>query len=191
MHCGNFNAFYRGIFNAFYRYHQIIRCFLKMCHVLSRGQAWLAEVLSIKSCACNSHRTAASEQHQHMQAVVALPLLADKSSVAAVYPAEGQQQEQCSRHELSAFLRLDPKDIHMACGWLVCCPVCSGGLPCHGVGGSPAHCLGLPHHVVCQLSIALLGIPVIQDRYISKLPTVQSTTCMQNVLMVEFADLQC
>lgn len=83
----------------------------------------------------------------------------------AVYSAKSWQPLECGRHGMSAFLQVDPGDLHLACGGAVCCPVCPWRLPCHGVGWSPAHCLGIPHHLVCKLSVTLLGLPKLQHRY--------------------------
>ena len=79
---------------------------------------------------------------------------------------------------MSTFLQVDSRHLHVACGRPVCCSVCPGRLSCHGLGRGVAHCLGIPHHLVCQLSLSLLGLPDLQHRYTSahvRLHTVQTS----------------
>ena len=83
----------------------------------------------------------------------------------AVNSAKSRQPVKCSRHGVSAFLQVDSGDLHLARGGAIRCPVCAGRLPCYSLGWSFAYSLGISHHLVCQLSVTLLGLSKLQHRY--------------------------
>ena len=72
---------------------------------------------------------------------------------------EGGVTRQHRRSGLPALLQVHPAHICMARGGDVCCALCLWRPPCACLGRSTARCLGLPHHLVCQLRQPLLGLP--------------------------------
>ena len=77
------------------------------------------------------------------------PLSLNQAVLCAVDFAKGWEPIKCGRHGMPAFLQVDSRHLHLACGRPFCCSLCPRGFPSYGVGWRLAYRLGVPHHLVC------------------------------------------